>query len=123
MIPKRGVSSIDVEGKPFHDAEADAALFTALEANLASNVKFVEMDTDINDEAFAERAAELLIVSIFASPLKSISVMCQPVGWAKARQRRAHASRRAMGYSPNRAGSSRISPPQSIGSSPRSTNL
>ena len=30
MIPKKGVSAIDVEGKPFYDAEADEALFAAL---------------------------------------------------------------------------------------------
>ena len=64
MIPTRGVSSIDSEGKPFHDADADAALFTALKANLASNVRLVEMDTDINDEAFAVKTAELLIGSL-----------------------------------------------------------
>ena len=67
MIPTRGVSSIDSEGKPFHDADADAALFTALETNLAGHVKFVEMDADINDDAFAERAAELLIVNMVTS--------------------------------------------------------
>jgi uncharacterized protein (UPF0261 family) len=64
MIPTRGVSLIDVEGKPFHDAAADAALFAALKANLSAKVKVVEMDTDINDEAFAVRAAETLIASI-----------------------------------------------------------
>jgi hypothetical protein len=32
--------------------------------NLAANVTLVEMDTDINDEAFAVRAAEALIASM-----------------------------------------------------------
>ncbi len=53
MMPRRGVSLIDVEGKPFHDPAADAALFGALKSNLAENVKLVELDTDINDDAFA----------------------------------------------------------------------
>lgn len=61
MIPNRGVSLMDAEGKPFHNRDADAALFAALKANLAGNVKLVEMDTDINDETFAVMAAELLI--------------------------------------------------------------
>ena len=61
MIPGRGVSLIDVEGKPFHDPAADAALFGALKSNLAENVKLVELDTDINDEAFAVMAATLLL--------------------------------------------------------------
>jgi uncharacterized protein (UPF0261 family) len=64
MIPKRGVSSIDMEGKPFHDPAADAALFEALKKNLAGNVRLVELDTDINDEAFAMEAARLLIEAI-----------------------------------------------------------
>jgi uncharacterized protein (UPF0261 family) len=64
MIPMRGVSLIDTEGKPFHDPAADAALFAALKANLGGSVKLVEMETDINDEAFAVRAAETLIASL-----------------------------------------------------------
>jgi uncharacterized protein (UPF0261 family) len=64
MIPNKGVSSIDTEGKPFHDPAADAALFDALRANLGKNVELVEMDTDINDEQFAVRAAELLLAKL-----------------------------------------------------------
>jgi uncharacterized protein (UPF0261 family) len=64
MIPTRGVSLIDTEGKPFHDSSADAALFAALRANVGGNVKLVEMETDINDEAFAVRAAETLIARL-----------------------------------------------------------
>jgi uncharacterized protein (UPF0261 family) len=64
MIPKKGVSSIDTEGKPFHDPAADKAFFDALKANLGKNVTLVEMDTDINDEAFATKAANLLIDTI-----------------------------------------------------------
>ena len=61
MLPRGGISLIDIPGKPFHDPAADAALFDALTANLPANVELVEMDKDINDEAFAVRAAELLI--------------------------------------------------------------
>jgi uncharacterized protein (UPF0261 family) len=64
MIPERGVSLIDVEGKPFHDPAADRALFDAVKADLPGNVGLVEMDTDINDEAFAVRAAELLLAKL-----------------------------------------------------------
>ncbi|MDQ6438080.1 Tm-1-like ATP-binding domain-containing protein [Mesorhizobium sp. LHD-90] len=66
MIPKKGVSSIDIAGKPFHDPAADAALFDALKQNLAGNVRLVALDTDINDEAFAVEAARLLIEAIEA---------------------------------------------------------
>jgi uncharacterized protein (UPF0261 family) len=66
MIPTKGVSLIDVEGKPFRDEQADAALFAALKSNLAPHVRLVELDTDINDEAFAFRAVELLVEQLRA---------------------------------------------------------
>jgi len=67
MIPRRGVSAIDVEGKPFHDPAAAEALFRALKAGLGDNVRLVEIDTDINDERFADEAARLLIECLVAS--------------------------------------------------------
>ena len=54
FVPLGGVSMIDAEGQPFHDPDADAALFEALRADLADNVELVEMDCNINDEAFAD---------------------------------------------------------------------
>jgi hypothetical protein len=41
----------------FHDPEADQALFDALRANVDDEVELVEMDTDINDDEFAETVA------------------------------------------------------------------
>ena len=64
MIPKKGVSPIDVEGKPFYDAEADEALLTALRKNITPNVKLVELDTDINSDAFATEAAHRLLALV-----------------------------------------------------------
>jgi uncharacterized protein (UPF0261 family) len=61
MIPRKGVSAIDVEGKPFYDPEADAALFTALRAGLNPNVTVVEMENDINSPEFATEAATRLL--------------------------------------------------------------
>ena len=69
MIPQKGVSSIDVEGRPFHDPAADAAFFAALKANLSGNVSLVELDTDINDEAFAVKAANLLLQAMATAKL------------------------------------------------------
>ena len=60
FIPLGGVSMIDAEGQPFHDPDADAALFEALRAGLGDNVELVEMDCNINDEAFATAMAEKL---------------------------------------------------------------
>jgi uncharacterized protein (UPF0261 family) len=70
MIPKRGVSSIGAQGEPFYDPEADAALFEVLKENLAENVRVVEMDTDINDAAFAVEAARLLVACVSSARTK-----------------------------------------------------
>jgi len=59
-LPLAGVSMIDVEGEDFHDPEADAALFDALRAGIDDDIELIEMDTDINDDAFAETLAETL---------------------------------------------------------------
>jgi uncharacterized protein (UPF0261 family) len=64
MIPKKGVSAIDVEGKPFYDAEADEALFAALRKNITPNVTLVELDADINSDAFAIEAAHRLLALV-----------------------------------------------------------
>ena len=53
LIPLRGVSMIDAQGQPFHDAEADAALFDALRRNLRQDIERVELDLNINDTEFA----------------------------------------------------------------------
>ena len=34
LLPEGGVSALDAPGQPFHDPEADAALFAALEATV-----------------------------------------------------------------------------------------
>jgi uncharacterized protein (UPF0261 family) len=60
FVPLGGVSMIDAEGQPFHDPEADAALFDALRAGLADSVEVIEMDCNINDEAFATAMADKL---------------------------------------------------------------
>ncbi|QSG05206.1 Tm-1-like ATP-binding domain-containing protein [Halapricum desulfuricans] len=59
-LPLSGVSMIDIEGEDFHDPEADAALFDAIRDRLADAVELVEMETDVNDEAFARAMAEKL---------------------------------------------------------------
>ena len=53
FVPLKGVSAIDVEGQPFHDAEADEALFAALSDGLDGKVEVNEVDANVNDPAFA----------------------------------------------------------------------
>jgi len=64
IMPLKGVSSIDREGQPFYDAEADAAFLKSLKNTLTDKVKLVEMDTDINDPQFAVKAVDLLLESL-----------------------------------------------------------
>jgi uncharacterized protein (UPF0261 family) len=58
LLPLQGVSAIDTGGKPFHDPEADQALFAAIRSawRSASNRQLIEIDAHINDPAFAEAA-------------------------------------------------------------------
>ena len=60
-MPLSGVSAIDVEGGPFYDPEADAALFEALRANLSDNVELHELELDINDPEFAKAMVDKLV--------------------------------------------------------------
>jgi uncharacterized protein (UPF0261 family) len=61
FVPLKGVSMIDSEGQPFHDPEADAALFDALREGLrGSSVELVELDMNVNDEEFARAMADRL---------------------------------------------------------------
>jgi uncharacterized protein (UPF0261 family) len=60
LVPLKGVSAIDAEGKPFWWPEADAALFQSLR-NWAYGFELIELDLHINDPAFAAAAAEWLV--------------------------------------------------------------
>jgi uncharacterized protein (UPF0261 family) len=61
MLPLRGVSMVDAEGQPFHDAAADQALFDSLRRHVAGNVRVREVDAHINDAAFAQALADQLL--------------------------------------------------------------
>jgi uncharacterized protein (UPF0261 family) len=59
VLPLRGLSYNDVEGKPFYDADANTALFESLRENLNSHIRIVERDEHINDASFADGVADL----------------------------------------------------------------
>jgi uncharacterized protein (UPF0261 family) len=61
LVPLRGVSAIDADGKPFWWPEADAALFQSLRNWISPRVELIELDMHINDPAFAETAASKLL--------------------------------------------------------------
>lgn len=60
MLPLEGVSAIDCEGESFDDPRARKALFDAIRSS-HGRVELVELDLHINDNAFAEAAANKLI--------------------------------------------------------------
>ena len=60
-MPLGGVSLIDAPGQPFYDADADAALFAALREGVGSNVELIELDCNVNDDAFADAMVEKLV--------------------------------------------------------------
>jgi uncharacterized protein (UPF0261 family) len=59
LIPEGGVSAIDRPGQPFHDPEADHALFAAIEQGFRAGAdrKLLRLPLHINDEAFADALA------------------------------------------------------------------
>ena len=64
VVPLRGVSAIDAEGKPFWWPEADQALFQSLRNWLSPDVKLIERDLHINDPAFAQTCVETLLAML-----------------------------------------------------------
>jgi uncharacterized protein (UPF0261 family) len=61
LIPLRGVSILDGDGQVFCDREADQAMFTALRDNLRADISVVDLDANINDAAFADKAVEMML--------------------------------------------------------------
>jgi uncharacterized protein (UPF0261 family) len=61
LIPVRGYSQIDLEGKPFYWPEANRAFVTALKANLREDIPVLEMENDINDPEFSGKVAKTLL--------------------------------------------------------------
>ncbi|NHA66485.1 Tm-1-like ATP-binding domain-containing protein [Phycicoccus flavus] len=56
LVPEGGVSMLDAPGQPFHDPEADAALFDALEAGFETTDDhvLVRLPHHVNDPEFAQ---------------------------------------------------------------------
>jgi len=62
LLPLGGVSALDAPGQPFHDPDADEALFQAVRSGwtAAPNRKLVEVDAHINEPRFAAAIADAL---------------------------------------------------------------
>ena len=64
LIPRRAISVISAPGQPFHDPEADEALFASLKAHLRVDIPVVEMDCEINAPEFAAACAHTLLAQL-----------------------------------------------------------
>jgi uncharacterized protein (UPF0261 family) len=59
LLPRKAISVISAAGQPFHDAQADVALFDAIRRD--AKVPVEEHALEINDPAFATACAERLL--------------------------------------------------------------
>ncbi|MDO5145844.1 MAG: Tm-1-like ATP-binding domain-containing protein [Eubacteriales bacterium] len=62
LLPKKGVSMIDAAGEPFDGPEERETLFRTIKENIRNEkVEIIDMDNNINEEAFALKAARTLL--------------------------------------------------------------
>jgi uncharacterized protein (UPF0261 family) len=61
LLPLRGVSQLDSPGGEFWWPEADQALFQNMRQSLRADIPVIEIDVNINDPQFADRAAQELL--------------------------------------------------------------
>jgi uncharacterized protein (UPF0261 family) len=75
LLPEGGVSAIDAPGQPFHDPEADRALFAAIEQGFRATTqhKLLRLPLHLNDEAFADAlVAAWREVALAAAPARAM---------------------------------------------------
>lgn len=60
ILPRKGFSSLSVEGGPLYDPGSDSIFVNTLKAHLDPGIEVVEVDSDINSPVFAEAVASAL---------------------------------------------------------------
>jgi uncharacterized protein (UPF0261 family) len=68
LLPLKGVSMLDSPGNMFWDPEVDEACFEAIKRNLKPGIPVIEMDNNINDTEFSDKAASLLLEMLEKQP-------------------------------------------------------
>ncbi len=58
LIPLKGWSSLDQEGMPLYDPEADRAFVDELKIHLSKTISLLEVDLHLNTREFAEKAVD-----------------------------------------------------------------
>jgi uncharacterized protein (UPF0261 family) len=57
MVPTKGFSTIDAEGQPFYDPDADLAFMKGLKKKIHPRIKVLELFCHFNDDEFAEEVS------------------------------------------------------------------
>jgi uncharacterized protein (UPF0261 family) len=66
LLPLGGISVVSAPGGPFHDAAADAALYSALKSGLSAGIPVQEFPGNVNEPGFAAACAAALLANIAA---------------------------------------------------------
>jgi uncharacterized protein (UPF0261 family) len=61
LLPLRGVSMLDSQGGPFWNEAADRSCFDAIRSRLNKGIPVIEVDANINDPVFADRATQVFL--------------------------------------------------------------
>jgi uncharacterized protein (UPF0261 family) len=77
LLPLRGVSQLDSPGREFWWPEANQALFRTLREQLRAEIPVIELDANINDHEFADRAAKELLAMMSGRTSQANSLRTQ----------------------------------------------
>jgi len=58
LIPLRGFSGFDIEGREYRDPDRDQAFINTLKSKLKPSIPIIEVDAHINDRLFGEKVVE-----------------------------------------------------------------
>lgn len=61
LLPLKGISIVSSEGGEFYRPDIDRILFDSIIRNVNDTIEVIEIDANINDEAFAEQAVATLM--------------------------------------------------------------
>ena len=64
LLPLKGISQVDAEGGIFHRPDFDQALFESIKRNVNREIKVIEANAHINDEAFSTLLVEQLLTIV-----------------------------------------------------------
>ena len=72
LIPLKGWSSLDKEGMPLYDPEADQAFLDELRIHLNKKISLIELDLHLNTREFAEEAVNQFMKLYKVTPLENL---------------------------------------------------